>query len=146
MDDGSPREADGVKDPGPTPPGDAAGEDEELLRKIAEKVVRMGLAIPAVFFLESSKPLSFIGSQALVFFEPFVKAFLNLRSYDRFATLMEERKNVERLIRLIETIEDDRAKAEGDAKKAARAAKEAEREARGEKGERERRWWFRRRT
>jgi hypothetical protein len=139
-------EAKRVKELTPPPPGGDAEQEEELLRKIAERVVRMGLAIPAVFFLESSKPLSFIGSQALVFFEPFVKAFLNLKSYDRFASMMEERKNVERLIRVIEEMEDDRAKADSDAKKAARAAKKAEREARGEKGDRERRWWFRRKT
>lgn len=130
----------------PPPPGGEADRDEELLRKVAGKAVRMGLAVPAVFFLESSKPLSFIGSQALVFFEPFVKAFLNLSSYDRFSALMEDRKNVERLIRLIEQLEDERATKERDTKKAAREARAAERAARGEKGERERRWWFRRRS
>ena len=115
------------------PPHDVeVDRDEELLRKVADKAVRMGLAVPAVFFLESSKPLSFIGSQALVFFEPFVKAFLNLSSYDRFSALMEDRKNVERLIRLIEEIEDERATKERDTKRAARDAKAAERAARGE--------------
>jgi len=123
----------------PTPPGGEADREEALLRKVAEKVVGMGLAVPAVFFLESSKPLSFIGSQALVFFEPFVKAFLNLSSYDRFASMMEDRANVERLIRRIEEIEDERAKAERDARKAAR-------EAAGANGERGRRWWFRRKS
>ncbi len=130
----------------PAPEGpDEAALDEELLRKIAAKVVSMGLAVPAVFFLESSKPLSFIGSQTLVFFEPFVKAFLNLKSYDRFAALMEDRKNVERLIRLIEETEDERAKAEKEAKQAAKAERKA-RAAIGEKGERRRRWWFRRKS
>ncbi len=71
------------RDGGLTPP--AGGEpdlDEALIAAVAGRVVRMGLAVPAVFFLESTKPLSFVGSQALVFFEPFVKAFLNLASYD----------------------------------------------------------------
>jgi len=83
----------------------------------------MGLAVPAVFFLESSKPLSFVGSQALVFFEPFVKAFLNLSSYDRFASLMEDRKNVERLICKLEELEHARTRTEREAKAARRAAK-----------------------
>lgn len=79
-----------------------AEEDEKLLDAVAERVVRMGMAVPAIFFLESTKPLSYIGSQALVFLEPFVKSFLNLRSYDRFVALLEDRKNIERLLRKIE--------------------------------------------
>lgn len=113
--------------------GDAA-EDENLLTMIATRIVKMGLAVPAVFFLESSKPLSFLGSQALVFLEPFVKAFLNLKSYDRFVSLMEDRKNVERLIVRIEQLEGERALAEKEAKAARRAAK----------GQRGGRWFWRR--
>ena len=118
-----------------SPGGGGEDQDEALLTAIAGRVVRMGLAVPAVFFLESTKPLSFVGSQALVFFEPFVKAFLNLASYDRFTSMMEDRKNVERLIRRIEELEDERAQAEREAKAARRAAK----------GETKRRW-FRRKS
>ncbi len=113
------------------PPGEEHDADEALLQGIAARIVRMGLAVPAVFFLESSKPLSFIGSQALVFLEPFVKAFLNLKSYDRFTALMEDRQSIERLIQKIELSEEERAKAEREGKAARRAAK-------GEKGGR----WF----
>jgi hypothetical protein len=116
---------------GGVPGGAEADPDEALLTAIASRVVRMGMAVPAVFFLESSKPLSFIGSQALVFLEPFVKAFLNLKSYDRFTALMEERENVERLIQKVEQLEEERARAE-------RAEKVARRAAKGEKGGR----WF----
>jgi hypothetical protein len=124
------------RDGGVTPPaGGEADPDEALIAAVAGRVVRMGLAIPAIFFLESTKPLSFVGSQALVFFEPFVKAFLNLASYDRFTALMEDRKNVERLIRKVEELEDERARQEREAKAARRAAKG--------KGHRR---WFRKRS
>jgi hypothetical protein len=112
------------RDGGVMPP--AGGEpdpDEALITAVAGRAVRMGLAVPAVFFLESTKPLSFVGSQALVFLEPFVKAFLNLASYDRFTALMEDRKNIERLIRKIEELEDERARREKEEKAARRAAK-----------------------
>ncbi len=66
----------------------------------------MGLAAPAIFFLESSKPLSFIGSQALVFLEPFVKSILNVASYDRFVALLEDRRNIEKLIVRIEDLDE----------------------------------------
>jgi hypothetical protein len=97
-------------------PAQASGEtsgakramtDEELLDAIAGRVVNMRLAVPAVFFLESTKPLSFVGSQALVFLEPFVQAFLSTETYSRFARLMEDRQNVEALIRRIESRDED---------------------------------------
>lgn len=109
--------------------------DERLLGRISGRIVRMGLAVPAIFFLESVKPLSFIGSQALVFFEPFVKAFLDIKSYDRFTELMEDRKNLERLITMIEGGEAERTRKEREEKAARRAAK-------GERGRR----WFRRKS
>ena len=105
------------------PAGGEPDPDEALIAAVAGRAVRMGLAVPAVFFLESTKPLSFVGSQALVFLEPFVKAFLNLASYDRFTALMEDRKNVERLIRKIEELEDERARREKEEKATRRAAK-----------------------
>ena len=117
------------------PDGPPPDPDTALLASIAGRAVRMGLAVPAVFFLESVKPLSFIGSQALVFFEPFVKAFLDLKSYDRFAELLEDRSTVERLITMIEDQEAERSRKEKEVKAARKAAG-------GERGGR----WFRRKS
>ncbi len=91
------------------PPESAAmaEEDERLLDSVAARVVRMRLAVPAIFFLESTKPLSFVGSQALVFFQPFVETFLTVRGYERFAELLEDRANLERLIRRIEALDEE---------------------------------------
>ena len=99
-------------------------EDEKLLDAVASRVVRMGMAVPAIFFLESTKPFSYIGSQGLVFLEPFVKSILNLQSYDRFVALLEDRQNIERLLRRIEDL-DEAAQAEEKARK--RAEKEQKR-------------------
>lgn len=81
----------------------------------------MRMAVPAILFLESSKPLSFVGSQFLVFMEPFVKTFFTATLYDRFAALMEDRDQYELLIRKIERYE-----AEGPERKA--ASKEADKD------------------
>ena len=67
----------------------------------------MRMAVPAVFFLESAKPLTFVGSQALVFMEPIIKAFLTIPQYSRFARLMEDRQNVELLIQAVERLDRD---------------------------------------
>ena len=98
-------------------------EDEELLDQVASYVVRRGLGTPAVFFLESSKPMSFVGSQALVFFEPFIRVFLSTERYQRFASLMEHRSNFEYLIQRIEAAENAQSQKEREAKRAAREQK-----------------------
>ena len=78
-------------------------EDEErVLNKLAERVVRWKMTVPAIVFLESVKPLNYIGSQTLVFFEPMVQAVFNFQEYDAFRRAMERRENVERLMQKIE--------------------------------------------
>jgi len=117
-------------------PGRPAAEmtDEELLEAVARRIAGRGLAVPAVFFLESTKPLSFVGSQALIFLQPFVEAFLTIRNYERFAALLENRENVEHLIQRMEALEEEgRA-----ARKQARAKEKEARAREGTGGERDR--------
>jgi hypothetical protein len=87
-------------------------EDDQMLSKLAQRVVRMRMTVPAIFFLESSKPLAFLGGQLLIFLEPFVQTLFNFRQYQRFAFLMEDRENWERLIRKIEDLEAEYSQAE----------------------------------
>jgi hypothetical protein len=83
--------------------GEPIPEDEErLLNKVAERVVRWKMSVPAIIFLESVKPLNYIGSQTLVFFEPIVQSLFNFKDYDSFRRAMERRENVERLMQKIE--------------------------------------------
>lgn len=79
-----------------------APEQQEILEKVAKKVVNWRMAVPAIMALETAKPLSFIGSQAMVFFEPIVQSLFSIKHYDAFRELMEDRENVERLLLLIE--------------------------------------------
>jgi len=80
----------------------------ELIDKIAKKIVDMRMTVPAILFLESVKPLSFIGSQVMVFFQPIFRTFFSLHEYDEIALMLEERGNVERLILAIERIDSER--------------------------------------
>ncbi len=77
-----------------------------LLNKIAQKVVDMRLSPVAIVFLESSKPLSFIGNQFMIFMQPFYRAFFSYREYEEIAAMLEERKNIETLICEIERLEE----------------------------------------
>lgn len=80
----------------------------ELIDKIAKRVVDMRMTVPAILFLESMKPLSFIGSQIMVFFQPIFRTFFSFREYDEIALIFEERANVERLILAIERMDSER--------------------------------------
>ena len=54
-------------------------EENAVLEKLATKVVDRGMTIPAILFLESVKPLNYISSQAMVFFEPMVQSVFNFK-------------------------------------------------------------------
>jgi len=87
-------------------PGDGKGilpeEEEAVLEKLARKVVDRGMTVPAILFLESVKPLNFIGSQTMVFFEPIVQTVFNFKDYDNLRSALEKRESVEILILRIE--------------------------------------------
>jgi len=82
-------------------------QQEEILTKIARKVVLWKMSVPAVLFLESVKPLNYIGSQMMAFFEPFVQTLFSWKDYDEFRKMMEERGTIERLLRRIEELDSE---------------------------------------
>jgi len=86
--------------------------DKQLISNLAGKIVRHGMAVPAIFFLEMVKYMSFIGSQLMVFFGPVITVFVQSESYYKITHLLEERQNVEFLMLEIERIESDNKKKE----------------------------------
>jgi len=91
-------------------------EQQEVLRKVAEKVVRWKMAVPAILFLESVKPLNYLGSQMMVFFEPFVQTVFSWKDYDQFRIMMEQRESVEKLLLKIEELDAQEKEKEKEAK------------------------------
>ncbi len=79
-----------------------------LINKIAQKVIDYRLSPVAIVFLESSKPLSFLGNQFLIFMQPFYRALFSFREYEEITAMLEDRKNIEALICEIERLEEDR--------------------------------------
>ncbi len=80
-------------------------EEQAVLEKVAKKVVEKSMTVPAIVFLESVKPLNFVGSQAMVFFEPIVQSLFNLKDYDTFRSALEKRQTLEILIQKIEAMD-----------------------------------------
>jgi hypothetical protein len=96
----------------------ALTEDEvALLDRIAEFVVRRGLITPALLLLESVKPLNYVGSQAMAFFEPVVRTLFTGSDYSRLQKILERRESLEVLMQRIE-----KADAEREARREARRA------------------------
>ena len=86
--------------------------DRQLISNLAQKVVRHGMAVPAIFFLEMVKYMSFISSQLMVFFGPVITVFIQSESYYKLTHLLEERQNIEFLMLEIERMEADNKKKE----------------------------------
>ncbi|MBX2802363.1 MAG: hypothetical protein KTR31_32085 [Myxococcales bacterium] len=83
-------------------------EEDEAVQAVAQFVVRFGLTVPAVLWLESVRPLSFVGSQAMHMLSPSIAAFLPVNQWDALAALLEERDGLEVLVRRIEDIDAGR--------------------------------------
>ncbi len=81
---------------------DFTSEDVALLERVAEAVVKRGMAAPATAFLESLGPMNFLGSQALHFLTPILEFAFNAREVEQVAHLLERRDTIARLITLIE--------------------------------------------
>jgi len=78
---------------------------KQLIDKLAVWVVEHGLETPAILFLESMKPVSFVGSQFfLMYGVPYLGIVLDERTTSEYGLLFENRENVEVLIRRIEEL------------------------------------------
>ncbi|MBI3872922.1 MAG: hypothetical protein HY304_07605 [candidate division Zixibacteria bacterium] len=98
-------------------------EEAALLAKLAAKVIQWKMTVPAILFLESVKPLNYLGAQAMVFFEPFATTIFNGREYDTFRVMIERRENVERLLQKIEELDSLALQSEKEARRQRRAGR-----------------------
>ncbi|MBM4127452.1 MAG: hypothetical protein FJ247_08920 [Nitrospira sp.] len=78
-------------------------DDLALLERIADAVVKRGMAAPATVFLESLGPMNFLGSQALHFLMPILEFALDVKELEQAARLLERRDTMAQLISIIET-------------------------------------------
>ncbi|MCK4504547.1 MAG: hypothetical protein KAW14_02930 [Candidatus Aegiribacteria sp.] len=74
----------------------------ELMEKIAKGIVQRQLTVPAIIFLESIKPLSFLGNQMLIFANPVISLVVQSGNYYKFIRMIENRENIEKLTIMIE--------------------------------------------
>jgi hypothetical protein len=92
------------------PPESVAPTDEQrqIVDRICHAVVSRRMTRPALLYLEVARPLNYLGSQALHFFQPGVSAVLDARAYEQFARFLEHRGSVDYLVKRIEHFETER--------------------------------------
>ena len=78
-----------------------------FINQVADKIAQLGLTTPAILLLEAHKPLTFIGSQFLLVFQPTLDLVLPSHlirntsdlladpdQYDHLITLLEQKESV----------------------------------------------------
>ena len=78
--------------------------NQQKIFDLALEIVDKGMSVPAIFFLESTKYMSFLGNQMLIFIGPVATCFINNSKYYNFAEVLEDRRNIELLISEIEKL------------------------------------------
>ena len=91
------------------PPGSLESTEDEraVAEKVCRMVVRRGMSVPAVAFLEMSRPLNRLAAQALYFFQPVASLALTGDDYNRFARFLERSGSIDYFCRRIEDLAAD---------------------------------------
>lgn len=80
--------------------GENAPEPDAGLDGLASDLAQRGLTTPAIVLLELLKPVSFLGSQLWVVLEPVLGPLWG-NAGQRYARLLEDRRNIQRLQNLL---------------------------------------------
>jgi len=82
-------------------------DQDNLIRRLANKVRSRGLAAPAILFLELYRPFSYIGSQCLFLAQPLLDGFVDGAFIGQLAELLDDGDAVEHLVRCLEEGAED---------------------------------------
>ncbi len=80
--------------------------EQELIQRVATEIARRGMTLPAVVMLESSRPLSGLGGQAVRFVEPWFAAVTNAAGLKVLADLLERPGGMDFVVSTLQAIND----------------------------------------
>jgi len=80
---------------------------EQLINSLVRRLSGWGLSAPSIALLETHKPLSFVASQTLLAFQPLLTLFLGDAPLGEYASLLEDRSSVDRIIYRLEQLQHD---------------------------------------
>lgn len=82
--------------------------ERDLIQRVAVEIARRGMTLPAVVMLESSRPLSGLGGQAVRFVEPWFAAVTNAAGLKVLADVLERPGGVEFIVTELQTASETR--------------------------------------
>ena len=85
--------------------GPISDQDIDFINRLAKKIHLSGFTTPSVFFLEMLRPLSSLGSHALVFMGPIITGFIQSDGYYRAAELLNNKATITILLDEIERLD-----------------------------------------
>jgi len=80
---------------------------EELVDRWARRIAAWGMLAPAILFLETYRPLAFIGAQLLWVAEPFLGLAFKRADLHDFATLLDDDAGTQTLLARLEAFRQD---------------------------------------
>jgi len=92
---------------GTDPPGPAVPDETQrvLVERLCAEIVRRRMTMPALFMLETSRPLNYVSAQVLHFFQPLVAIVADTAAYNQFARFLEQRGSIDYVVRRLEALE-----------------------------------------
>lgn len=92
----------------------AAEQDaEQLLEKAAQVIVKRGMEVPAILFLEMHKPLANLIGHAVWVTMPIWSLFFGVVTTNELGTLLSNPERIEKLIQRIEELSAKRGEERG---------------------------------
>ncbi|MEM6931799.1 MAG: hypothetical protein AAF602_33010 [Myxococcota bacterium] len=90
---------------------DERRQAELAMDRVARFLVRFGLTVPAILWLESLRPLAYSGSQFMHLLTPAIAAFLPVNQWNAFAALLVERDGLDRFVAHLEEVDREATEA-----------------------------------
>ena len=84
---------------------DLSKNDIDFINRLAKKMHSSGFVTPCVLFLEMVRPLSSLGSHAMVFLGPIINGLVQSDGYYRAAELLNNKEIIAILLDEIERLE-----------------------------------------
>ena len=80
----------------------------EICDRLVHEISRRGLTTPALLWLETSRPLNYVGAQLIHFCEPILSAICDQQTCREFATFLEHPGAIEYLCRRLESLHSEK--------------------------------------
>jgi hypothetical protein len=91
-------------------------QSEQLIEHLTQQISQWGLALPAIVFLQVTRPLSFLASQGLLLCQPLLSSVYDAPRIADYADFLADRTNIDRLVARLEQgnhIDGNRGKEKG---------------------------------